>query len=114
MSTSDTIVVDLLHTQDSDTDQDDESNHGETTRKCQYHWNPCRIIALLRIIIVRSPFSAPYKSKRAAWETIAQDYNLSVNKPNAVSGRKAKATFYILLSVFRKQEAESLRKGGTD
>ena len=30
MSTSETIVVDLLHTENSDTDQDDESNHGET------------------------------------------------------------------------------------
>src|SRR4051812_5527181 len=113
MSTSDTIVVDLLHTQGSDIDQEDDGNHA-STRKIQYRWNPSRYIPFLRIVILRSPFAAPYKTIGTAWETVAQDYNLAIKEPNCINGRKAKEKFYSLISTFRKDEAESLRKSGTD
>jgi hypothetical protein len=113
MSTSDTIVVNLLHTQDSDIEQGDDSNHAGT-RKTQYRWNPGRYIPLLRIAILRSPFAAPYKTIGAAWDAVAQDYNLAIKEPDCINGRKAKEKFYSLLSTFRKDEAESLRKSGTD
>jgi hypothetical protein len=110
MSTSDTIVVDLLHTPDSDADEEED----DTTQKRQYRWNPSRHISLLRIILLRLPFSAPYKTKGVAWESVAEDYNLAVKQPNAIKGRKANEKFYSLLSIFRKNKAASLRKSGTN
>lgn len=109
MSTSDTIVVDLLHTPDSDADEEDD-----TTQKRQYRWNPSRHISLLRIVLLRLPFSAPYKSKGVAWESVAEDYNLAIKQPNAIKGRKANEKFYALLSTYRKDKAVSLRKSGTN
>ena len=112
MSTLETIVVE--RTPDSDTDEEENSNQEDTTQKHQYCWNPSQHISLLHIIILRLPFSAPYKTKGMAWESIAEDYNLAVKQPNSIKGRKANEKFYSLLSIFRKDKAASLRKSGTN
>jgi hypothetical protein len=100
--------------QENSEDKQENSEHEGTSRKRQHRWNPSRHIFLLRAVILRSPFSAPYKTKSATWNSVAQDYNAAVKEPNAINGRKAKEKFDILLSTFRRDEVESLRKSGTN
>jgi hypothetical protein len=92
----------------------DENLHQEDSRKRQYRWNPSRYVSLLRLVILRTPYAAPYKSKVSAWDAVANEYNEAEGEPNAITGRKAKEKFEFLLATFRKEEAESLRKSGTD
>jgi len=121
-SARETIIVDLpCNIQDAgskDNDEEDNNHEGneqkETSRKHHYRWNPGRYIPLLRIIILRSPFSAPHKTKRVAWDKVAQDYNAAMKEPSAITGRKAKEKFDDLLAIFRKEEVESLHKSGTN
>jgi hypothetical protein len=125
MSTSaDTIVVDLLASEDTETEIDgnldlnQETDSQDTSnrigRKNHHRWNPSRYISLLHSVLLYSPFSIPYKTKGATWNHIAENYNMAIETPNAINGRKAKEKFEFLLSAFRKEEVESLRKSGTD
>lgn len=90
------------------------SEGGEASRKRQHRWNPSRYISLLRIVTLHSPFAASYKNKGASWDRVAEEYNAAIEEQNAITGRKAKEKFDLLLSTFRKEEVESLRRSGTD
>src|SRR4051812_49350957 len=58
--------------------------------------------------------NAPYKSKGAAWDLVAKEFNAAEEEANAITGKKAREKFEHLLAVFRREEAESLRKSGAD